>query len=84
MLKQDRGHRMHLQDVLYGLLEGRCPPSARGCRQPQDLWQVLLPAELALEVSQHDLVVDGVLVRVVALVYHQQREICSGTGRGAG
>lgn len=72
VLKQDRGHRTHLQDVLYGPLEGCCPPSARGCRQPQDLWQALLPTELALKVSQHDLVVDGVLVRVVALVYHQQ------------
>lgn len=67
-----RGRRTHLQDVLYGPLEGGCPPSTGGRRQAQDLRQVLLPAELELEVIQHDFVVDSFLVRVVALIYHQQ------------
>lgn len=58
--------------MLYGPLEGGCPPGAGRCRQAQDLWQVLLPLELALEVIQHDFVVDGFLVGVMALVYHQQ------------
>lgn len=68
--------------MLYSPLEGRCPPGAGGRGQAQDLRQVLLPTELALEVTQHDFVVDGFLVRVVALVYHQEREICAGRGAG--
>lgn len=75
-------HSTHLQDVLYSPLEGGCPPGARGRCQAQDLRQVLLPTELELEVTQHDFVVDGFLVRVVALVYHQEREICAGRGAG--
>lgn len=58
--------------MLHSPLKGGCPPGARRCRQTQDLWQVLLPAELALEIIHHDFVVDGFLVRVVALVDDQQ------------
>lgn len=70
------GHRgqADLQDMVNGPLERGGAPSAWGSGETQHLWQRPGPLEFKLQVSAQDDVVDGVFVRVVTLIHHQQRE----------
>lgn len=68
--------------MVLGSLPGVGPSSAQRGREPHNLWQVLLAFHLALQVVLHDLVVGAFLVGVVALVNHQQGEICKGMMQG--
>lgn len=70
------GHRgqADLQDVVNGPLERGGTASAWGGGETQHLWQRPGPLEFQLQVSAQDDVVDGVFVRVVTLIHHQQGE----------
>lgn len=60
--------------MVNGPLELGGPTSAWGGCEPQDLGEGLCLLQLMFQVPAQDGIVDGVLVGVVTLVHHNQRE----------